>query len=298
MATIYALTDPGTQAVRYVGVTTRDPYQRYAEHWASAQHDTPSCHGKDVHAWLGSLDQPPGILLLEEDLTDEEAPEAEARWVDYYRDKYPGQLVNMADGGGGAAGYRHTEEAKEKISAANRARDIPTAQLHTPEAKRKAAQANARRKGKKRPEITGPNHPFYGKKRPKHSQLMSGSGNPFYGKTHTPETRARISETKTGVPQTPEHKAKIGKALKGRTKTEDHKDKLSKSVKDHWARVRAGKVDRKVVQHTEETKAHLRDQKRLYWAQVRAGVRVRKGYIPSPEDLSKTVEEHLAEYQD
>jgi len=42
----------------------------------------------------------------------------------------------------------------------------------------------------------GMNHPFYGKKRPEHSKIMSGRGNPMYGKHRSSDVKRRISQTK------------------------------------------------------------------------------------------------------
>ena len=44
----------------------------------------------------------------------------------------------------------------------------------------------------------GDKNPFYGKKRPQHSEQMLGQDNPFYGKHHTEETKRKISEAKKG----------------------------------------------------------------------------------------------------
>ena len=44
----------------------------------------------------------------------------------------------------------------------------------------------------------GDMHPFFGKKRPEHSERMSGENNPFYNQKHTIELRNRFSEERMG----------------------------------------------------------------------------------------------------
>lgn len=53
---IYALTDPQTGVVRYVG-QSRDAYRRYRRHCGG--------NGTTTKVWVRSLSEPPGFVLLE-----------------------------------------------------------------------------------------------------------------------------------------------------------------------------------------------------------------------------------------
>lgn len=70
-------------------------------------------------------------------------------------------------------------------------------------------------------------------------QKWFGKDNPMYGKHHTPETRAKMSESRSGenhplygTHHTEETKAKISKAHKGKVITEEHRAKLSEALKN------------------------------------------------------------------
>lgn len=55
---IYALTDPVTHLVRYVGMTTQQPASRYSQHRTGGHPTTAD--------WIAGLAQSPGFVLLEE----------------------------------------------------------------------------------------------------------------------------------------------------------------------------------------------------------------------------------------
>ena len=69
------------------------------------------------------------IIILEENLTEEEALIKEKEWIAKYgrKDLKKGTLVNLTDGGETTNGYIHTKEAKEKMS--NNRKGIPTSEL-------------------------------------------------------------------------------------------------------------------------------------------------------------------------
>lgn len=79
-------------------------------------------------------------------------------------------LVNMTEGGEGSSGFKHTEESKNKVRIS--------------------------KLGKKRPEITGKNHYLWGKKNPlisDRNKLKCKENHPFYGKK-----REKVSEMLRG----------------------------------------------------------------------------------------------------
>lgn len=62
------------------------------------------------------------VEILFDDISWEEAEKKEIEFISLYgkRDNGTGCLVNISDGGGGSKGFRHSEEAKKKISLASK----------------------------------------------------------------------------------------------------------------------------------------------------------------------------------
>lgn len=90
---IYALTDPDTDEVRYVG-KARDAKHRLASHYRDARH-----RKTKVYAWINSLasqSKTVGLRILEE-VAESDWEQRERHWIAYYRTF--GQLTNLADGG-------------------------------------------------------------------------------------------------------------------------------------------------------------------------------------------------------
>lgn len=110
---IYALKDPRTNAVRYVGVTVGTIEDRSRQHISDARGTWSKTRNS---AWIRSLFKSsllPAVSLLEE--TDDKL--REVFWIAEYR-KAGVDLTNHTDGGEGTVGYRHTEEAKEAVRRA------------------------------------------------------------------------------------------------------------------------------------------------------------------------------------
>src|ERR1035438_8104513 len=118
---IYTLKCPRTQAVRYVGFTTRKPDIRFKAHISRAQAQT----GKRTHKdnWVLSL-LSVGLLPLM-DIVERGAgpdwPEAEHRWFVHYRAS-GARLVNATEGGEGVPGRKATDQDRARISAQMKAR--------------------------------------------------------------------------------------------------------------------------------------------------------------------------------
>lgn len=64
------------------------------------------------------------VILLEDNLTNEEAYKKETYWIERIgrKDIGLGPLLNFTNGGEGMIGYKHTDYAKNKISESNRNR--------------------------------------------------------------------------------------------------------------------------------------------------------------------------------
>lgn len=170
---IYALVDPRTDEVRYVG-WTYTLKKRLRTHIIRR-------HRQNNHKahWIIQLVNQglePRMLVLEEGSGDWQ--EAERRWIAHYR--ATGNLTNMTDGGDGTPGLYPSEETRRKMSAVHKGKYV------TPETR---AKLSANGKGLKRsPEVIA------------HMSAIR------LGK---PQTRtAKATAANRGRKQTPEHIAK------------------------------------------------------------------------------------------
>lgn len=119
-----------------------------------------------------------------------------------------GILVNMTDGGDGCFNHVCSDETKEKLRIANIGGRNPMFGIKLSEERKK--EISERFKGKKRPDLSGPNNVNFGKKNPEHSLRMKGrkypersekfkgEKNPNYGKKHPEKIRKIISEKLKG----------------------------------------------------------------------------------------------------
>lgn len=129
------------------------------------------------------------ILIEETDLTFEQACELEKYWIKRIgrMDLNLGPLVNLTDGGEGSIGFKHTDEAKQKIS--NAKIGVP----QTEEAKLASGEA-----------LKG--HPVSPETRIKISIALLGKNkgkpSPNKGKTTSEETKLKQSIKKKNVPWT------------------------------------------------------------------------------------------------
>jgi hypothetical protein len=105
-----------------------------------------------------------------------------------------GILVNLSDGGEGSSGYRHTDEAKKKVSAAHKGNTYRRGKKMTPEQCQRVSDGHkglaSARKGKTHTEEAK------AKMRAARAKQIS----PMKGKRHSEETKAKISATKQGTP--------------------------------------------------------------------------------------------------
>jgi hypothetical protein len=177
MITIYALVDPNTGMPRYVGQTNRTVERRLGQHLSASRKATKP----HVNAWLRSLsvsNLKPEIWIMEECHSNEGGHEAEVFWIGMLR-AWGFDLVNILVGGKQHRGWRHTADAKSKMSATRRGR--PTEWLQTKEVKSKIG---------KKIKVHWENnaHPMLGRR---------GSNNPNFGKSAKPEDVAkRVSSLK------------------------------------------------------------------------------------------------------
>lgn len=118
---IYALSDPRSSDVRYIGKTYMPLAERLGGHIAAAK------RGKRAHSasWIRellSIGAAPVISRIETVPAGEDWASREGYWIAFYRSF--GGLTNHTDGGDGWAGQRHSAEAKAKIGARHKGRII------------------------------------------------------------------------------------------------------------------------------------------------------------------------------
>lgn len=188
---IYGLREdvPGAH-IRYVGLTTRKLSVRLRHH----KNDARAARRDNLnYRWIRSIDYNVVAEVIELCVPNdfETLCEREVFWISCYRElhgdvrniKTPYWILNLTDGGEGASGYEgywlgksHTEETKQKMSAAHmgRPKSIET------RTRMSAAQS-------------GENNPHYGK--PSWNR----------GKPMTEEWKANLSASKKGKPNRGRH---------------------------------------------------------------------------------------------
>lgn len=108
-AFIYALCEPGTRTVRYIG-KSNNLKKRFRQHLKP--------RGKTyLGNWLRSLSSPPVLVILHEVSVSESWQEEERRYISCAR-AIGMDLVNVTDGGEGASGWKPSAETLAAISAA------------------------------------------------------------------------------------------------------------------------------------------------------------------------------------
>lgn len=201
---IYALTDPLTKQVRYIG-KSNDPKRRLAHH---VNYDGPNTH---FNRWIKRLAQygfKPILEILDEVPIDG-WEQHERRWIAYGRESgLP--LINIADGGQQPP---LNDEIRAKLSAIRRSRPGPNlGKRLTEEWKRRVALAGIGRrhtqesKAKISAALLG--------RRPSEASILKNVEK-HRGKRASEESRAKMSLARKGLPshwrgkrQTIEHRTK------------------------------------------------------------------------------------------
>lgn len=138
---IYALLDPDTLKIRYIG-KSKNPIARLSHHISHC------ITGKSHSArWIRKLitnNKRPLVQIIEQ-ASDGIIFERERYWIAYYRNTGV-NLTNNSDGGEGPLGYKHTKENVQKMRERARSNIEQLKRLHSPESRRKASLARIGRK--------------------------------------------------------------------------------------------------------------------------------------------------------
>lgn len=161
------------------------------------------------------------VEILFDNLTWEEAEKKEIEFIALYgkRDNGTGTLVNIADGGGGSKGFKHSENAKKKISIASKNMIRKPISEETKEKIRKTLTGRVGiNKGKSPSKET----------REKIANTLRGRVGPNAGKKMSEEVKQKIRETK-----------RLNPTCRKNTKvSEEAKLKISESLKKYYAQKR------------------------------------------------------------
>lgn len=185
---VYGLVDPRDGHLRYIGKSTSGLLR-------PRRHGSPSSVRRNRHSacWvrqLKSLGLDYEITVIEECLEANELSASEQFWIAYFK-SLGCNLTNATAGGDGAVGYRHTAEAKSKMSALAKKRTYgPVSEV----ARKNMIAAQQNRSAETRARISA------AKK----------------GHAVRPETRAKIAAKNTGWTPTPQMRVKMSTALKRR----------------------------------------------------------------------------------
>lgn len=161
---IYGLRIIGEERFWYIGRTITLLSTRWSKHKTNARLSKTNNYRSN---WINKHNDEIEIALIEGGiLTKEEACEKEKYYIALYREKY-GSLVNASDGGdGGCEGYKHTEEAKAKISKFHKGRKF--SEEHIKNLSNKIVSEETRKKMSENSKryILENGNPMTGKKRP------------------------------------------------------------------------------------------------------------------------------------
>ena len=241
---VYALCEPGTEEVRYVGITKQTLKARLNSHVGEARREIGTSHRERWVRKLLAQGLKPAVMLLEE--TND--PEREGYWITTCRE-IGFQLVNglaLCEGLN-----EHDEEARRKIAEASRR------MWADPEKKaeigRKITEANTGRKLS-----------------PEQCQKIGDSkrGKKYnLGRKWSDETRRKFSESRLGKPgkkKTPEQAAKHKEMCAKRSADPSYRVKLSEARKK-WCADPIKAAEHKVACQERSERPEYREKLKEAW---------------------------------
>lgn len=236
---MYALIDPLTDEVRYVGCTVRLE-ERFRGHLKQAANPASKLIPKIE--WLRSLNGVEPRLLLLETVEEPDLHNAEKRWILKLR-AAGAQLTNQRVGGKAPRGHKRSEETRAKIRAAR------AQQTFSDESRQKMSLAqkkiwaetpdDVRRKRKERVAALG---------RLTGAAAAAKGHKVWIGRKHSDESRQKNREAHLGVSlsesqaenirlshQTPEYKEKASRNAKKTWSDPEYRQQGSERTKGLWA---------------------------------------------------------------
>ena len=248
---VYALIDPRSGELRYIGKTCRDVAARVSSHMSSARNGSP------YHSayWLRQLIKagmvPDTMILAHAPHAD--VANLERRYIALLRD-VGAKLTNMADGGEGSPGInkgrKHTLEARRNMSNAQ------TGRKHTAATRRKIGLANS-----------GRIHSCEAR------QKMAKSST---GKKHSAATRAKIGVASSGRKISAKTRKKLSENAKRQWSDPDSRRALCAGVKRSWTKSsRREKVPSKRAPRTPEWSRKISEALRAQSAELSARAQIR-----------------------
>lgn len=251
---VYALRDPRTGIIRYVGRSVT-PQQRYKMHINTARRGTGRRANKKLLEWINSLFDEllePEFVILEMCSSEEELNAREIVWIRRLRELGV-PLLNIKVGGQAASGWKKSEESKVAHSAGNRKRfsDPDQRTNHSKSAKKRWSDENERiaqslrmvevqarpevkakiseaLKGRVFSEETKQRMSASAKRRAASVEFRRASRermkklrsehpeSAFKGRTHSEETKAKQSSTQKGRSKSDETRRRMSEAQKKR----------------------------------------------------------------------------------
>lgn len=210
---IYVLKNPRTNEIRYVGWTSRSPVRRLNLHISGAIRNQRGGTRNYKDRWVLSLlaiGLKPVMEVVETGVGADTWPEAERRWIAKFRSE-GARLVNQSEGGEGNPGYVFSEDARRRISEANKGRSL------TPEHRKKlTAAAIVANTGKvHRPEVVAARAAKL-KGIPRPPEVITKWHAGLKDRVYTPEVREKMAAAKRGSKLSEETRRKMSEAQKRR----------------------------------------------------------------------------------
>lgn len=209
---VYALVDPRSREIRYVGETIRKGQARLRQHIRTAAEKTTP----PVNAWIRSLAQAglaPEMIEIEAFASRPEVSEGEIYWMEQFR-AMGANLLNRAHGGDTRKGWRHSMETRERWCRERRGeKGSNYGKKRTPEMR--AAQAAVMR------------------------DWIAQNGHPMQGKKHRPESLEKLSKSRRGIipVMTPEVAAARIEKLRAAWASPEIRKRVSQpGLKNPWAK--------------------------------------------------------------
>jgi len=229
---IYALCDPDTLEVRYIGKSNQ-PRKRFTTHLA----DKKRTYKTNWINKLKSLNKLPKLKIIEE-VQINSWEEAEKKWIAHYRHIYGNKLTNTTEGG---EGINHTPEIRLKISQAKTGHKVSeetrkklSKPRPDPEYRKKLSEAHKGLPINQRTLLNLRKMAEMKKGKPLKESHRRNIAIANTGKTHNSETRSKLSTATTTYMNIPGIKEKQSQACLKQWKNSDYRKKRSEETKKLW----------------------------------------------------------------